>query len=271
MSGAKRCRRCGAAVGKATRFCGSCGTATVGHSQAVRARASEGARQHGRHALVVAIVFIGTLTALIALELCTPVELEQGRRLWVGLALQVGVGLLAVLALARALRDEPTAPAEARVEARVGGAFSRAWRAALAGPAGGRDLALAPAVGALAFGVAWLWVLLLGGAVEADVEPLGALTVLAIVLGAPLVEEWMDRGLLWAALGPLTNERGRVVVSAALFAFAHGLGGGFALEFPHRFVGGLALGGLRARSGSLVPGVVAHMTWNALAVALVDL
>ncbi len=44
----------------------------------------------------------------------------------------------------------------------------------------------------------------------------------------------------------------------------HGLGGGWVLEFPHRFVSGLIFGWLRLRSGSLLPGMLAHFLHNAL-------
>lgn len=90
----------------------------------------------------------------------------------------------------------------------------------------------------------------------------------ALLVGAPLVEEWLDRGVLLCAREPLTSERGRVVVSAMLCAIAHGLNGGFLLELPHRFVGRVVLGLLRSRSGSLAPPIVAHVTWNGLALAL---
>jgi len=59
-----------------------------------------------------------------------------------------------------------------------------------------------------------------------------------------------------------------IFLSAALFALVHGLNGGFLLELPHRFVGGVVMGWLRHRSGSLVPGFLAHLLNNVLAVAV---
>ena len=45
----------------------------------------------------------------------------------------------------------------------------------------------------------------------------------------------------------------------------HGLGGGETFELPGRFVTGIAFGRLRARTGSLLPGVAAHLLHNAIA------
>ena len=44
---------------------------------------------------------------------------------------------------------------------------------------------------------------------------------------------------------------------------------GYVLELPHRFVMGLLLGWLRARSNSLAPCVLAHFTHNLLAILIV--
>ncbi len=54
--------------------------------------------------------------------------------------------------------------------------------------------------------------------------------------------------------------------TAMLFAFMHGLNGGWLLEVPHRFLAGLGLGWLRLRTGSLWPGIFGHALLNSLAV-----
>ena len=91
------------------------------------------------------------------------------------------------------------------------------------------------------------------------------LFVLFIVIGAPIVEELAFRGLLFSALcktgvQPILS----VVISAAAFAIFH-------FE-PQRlailFLVGLVLGELRRRSGSLVPGIVAHAVNNSPALVL---
>jgi hypothetical protein len=83
---------------------------------------------------------------------------------------------------------------------------------------------------------------------------------------APLLEEWLCRGVLWAACRRALSEGGAIFATAAVFGVLHGLQGHLAI--PHRFVFGLALGWLRARSGSLVPGVLAHALNNLLAVVV---
>jgi membrane protease YdiL (CAAX protease family) len=70
---------------------------------------------------------------------------------------------------------------------------------------------------------------------------------------------------LHVAPRPVWRDGGR---AAALFAFLHGLNGGFFLEFPHRFVMGLMLGWLRARTGSLWPCVLAHFLHNGFVVVV---
>ena len=83
-----------------------------------------------------------------------------------------------------------------------------------------------------------------------------------------LVEEWTDRGVLWLAIRPLVSERMTILATALVFAFMHGLDGSFLLGFPHRFVAGLLLGWLRARTGSLVPCILAHFLHNFLSLVL---
>jgi membrane protease YdiL (CAAX protease family) len=91
--------------------------------------------------------------------------------------------------------------------------------------------------------------------------------LLSAVLPA-LIEEWMCRGALWVALRPIAARGTTILTTAALFATLHGLNGGFVLELPHRFVMGLLLGWLRARSASLWPCVLAHFLHNATVVVV---
>lgn len=239
------CARCGETLARATRFCGSCGAVTEEHRTAVRDRRTDDARTSRRHTLAVVVLFVGTLAGLLVSSLLLGEEAAPEAHV-VGAALaQLVMGAIALLILG-----------------------DGAGREALGGAPSGVALLAAIPIGALAFGVAYGWVELLPSDLVLPDEPAGAAFIVAVVLGAPLVEEWLDRGVLWHALGPLTSERGRIVVSAVLFGLAHGLNGGFLLEFPHRFLGGLVLGLLRSRSGSLLPPLVAHVTWNALATAL---
>lgn len=84
------------------------------------------------------------------------------------------------------------------------------------------------------------------------------LALVALVVIAPLAEELTFRGLCFATMG-----RYAVPGSAALFALAHGL----PVLLAPIFVAGLALGWLRARTGSLYPGLAVHMLLNGIALA----
>jgi membrane protease YdiL (CAAX protease family) len=101
----------------------------------------------------------------------------------------------------------------------------------------------------------------------------GASFVLLIVMTtflAPIMEEWLFRGVLFRAL----SEGGRwagtragvvfaVVLSAALFALAHGE----PLQFAGLFFLGLVLATLVWRTKRLVPSIVTHMSFNGVAIA----
>jgi membrane protease YdiL (CAAX protease family) len=83
--------------------------------------------------------------------------------------------------------------------------------------------------------------------------------VVGLVLVAPFAEELVFRGLGFASLG-----RYALPLTAALFALAHGLP---VLLIPVA-IAGLALGYIRQRTGSVVPGMGVHMSLNALALIL---
>ncbi len=150
-----------------------------------------------------------------------------------------------------------------------------AWRAGLRRPARISAWLVAVALGLAACAVAALYVQLIqkvAAALEAPVvdpwagTPLWVEAVQALLL-APLLEEWLCRGILWEAARRATTIAATLVLTAALFALLHGLEGGL-LSLPHRFAGGLALGWLRWRHDSLGPPILAHLVWNAAALAL---
>lgn len=101
----------------------------------------------------------------------------------------------------------------------------------------------------------------------------GASFVLLVVMTgflAPIMEEWLFRGVLFRAL----SEGGRrgatrssvvfgVLVSAALFALAHGE----PLQFAGLFFVGVVLATLVWRTKRLVPSIVTHMSFNGVAIA----
>jgi uncharacterized protein len=86
-----------------------------------------------------------------------------------------------------------------------------------------------------------------------------AIAIVGLVLVAPAAEELVFRGLGFASLG-----RFALPVTTILFALAHGLP---VLLIPVG-IAGLALGLLRQRSGSVIPGMGVHMTLNALALGI---
>lgn len=107
-------------------------------------------------------------------------------------------------------------------------------------------------------------------------SPGDALLSLAAVAFVPAVcEELLFRGVLLPAF--LTRQRpaAAVFVSAALFASLHVLptsdGGVSLYQVPQALLVGVVLGVLRLRSGSLLPGILAHALYNATTFALVML
>jgi hypothetical protein len=120
----------------------------------------------------------------------------------------------------------------------------------------------------------WIWLL---GRKSADLaqpaqdlaakatDPLGAvLLVLIVAIGAPIVEEVFFRGLLQRSLlrrvGPILAVAG----SGLFFGLTH-----FELLQLPALVGfGVVLGVLAFRSGRLGPGIFAHLSFNAVTVAI---
>ncbi|HEY4607717.1 MAG TPA: CPBP family intramembrane glutamic endopeptidase [Ilumatobacteraceae bacterium] len=89
--------------------------------------------------------------------------------------------------------------------------------------------------------------------------------ILIVVIGAPVVEELMYRGLLQGAMVRRLNDAVAVVAVAAFFAAIHFRW----VEFPGLFVFGLILGVCARRTGRLGMGIAAHMAFNATGLLLV--
>jgi membrane protease YdiL (CAAX protease family) len=86
-----------------------------------------------------------------------------------------------------------------------------------------------------------------------------------VVIGAPIVEELMYRGLLQGAMVRRLNDVVAVVVVAAFFAAVHFRW----VEFPGLFFFGVILGVCALRTGRLGMGILAHMAFNATGLLLV--
>jgi membrane protease YdiL (CAAX protease family) len=87
-----------------------------------------------------------------------------------------------------------------------------------------------------------------------------ALTMLGTVVLAPVFEELIFRGLLYGTLRVRLGPWLAALVSAAIFAFAHGYG---AAGFVSVFVSGVLWAWAYERTGSLLPSMAAHVANNA--------
>lgn len=89
--------------------------------------------------------------------------------------------------------------------------------------------------------------------------------VLVVVIGAPIVEELMYRGLLQGAFTRRLNDVVGVVIVAAWFALVHFR----PVEYPGLFLFGLVLGTCALRTRRLGMSVLTHMAFNATGLILV--
>lgn len=90
---------------------------------------------------------------------------------------------------------------------------------------------------------------------------------IVIVITAPIAEELYFRGLIYPVLRARLGVDMAILVSALIFSMVHFSVFGLA---PIA-IGGAGLAYLFQKSGSLVPAIVAHSTWNALTLLLVYL
>jgi hypothetical protein len=91
--------------------------------------------------------------------------------------------------------------------------------------------------------------------------PLLATALIEYVVFAPLFEELVFRGLLFGTLRRRLGFAPAALVSAAIFALAHGYG---ALGFASVFWSGLLWAWAFEKTGSLLPGIAAHALNNLL-------
>jgi len=223
---------------KSARFCPKCGTTTLTYRRAVQSEFYEQGADARRAAWALAILFLGTTAALLL-----PGEEALFVNWYQDLA-TIAVCFFALFILGRG---------------HIRTSFAQLCSAT--------QLGLSVGVGLVAFAISRAYVsgLELLGATQGTIE-LAGLSLLSVVLVTPLIEEWTYRGVAWKAAQAIGGERFTLILTAAIFALAHGLNGGLVLEFPHRFIDGLLFGWLRLKSDSLLPGIVAHALLNGLAV-----
>lgn len=232
------------------KFCSKCGEATARHTGAVRRRYLHDRNERGRAIKAVGWVFVLTLCGLVLPFLggLSPGPEKDAFLTWPVLAVEVvsnllvgaiGIWILAGNAFARSLKGLP----ESR------------WI--------GIAVATVPVTILIANAMVWVVTTFSPDDSEATFSvELSAIVVVGFTILPALLEEWLCRGVLWEALQRVVRPKIVVIGTAVLFAMMHGLNGAFVLELPHRFAIGLIYGWLRLKSGSLVPGIVAHFLHN---------
>ena len=94
---------------------------------------------------------------------------------------------------------------------------------------------------------------------------LTVLLVLVVVVGAPLVEEFVYRGLLQRSVSGAVGVGFGLVSTSAWFALVH-----FSpVEYPGLFLAGLVFGGCVALTGRIGPAIVTHAAFNATGLIVV--
>ncbi len=91
------------------------------------------------------------------------------------------------------------------------------------------------------------------------------LLALVVIVGAPIVEEIVYRGVVQPGLVASWGRTAGILATAALFAAIHMQ----PVELPGLFVFALVLGWARHSTGTIVMSIVTHMAFNATGLALV--
>lgn len=88
----------------------------------------------------------------------------------------------------------------------------------------------------------------------------GLFGVLAVAVVAPIVEEFIFRGLIMTRLSKAVPGWLAIVLSAAIFGVCHGN----AVWFGYAFVLGAVFGVMDWKAGSIWPSIMGHVTFNAI-------
>lgn len=91
------------------------------------------------------------------------------------------------------------------------------------------------------------------------------LLVIVVVVGAPVVEELVYRGLIQRSLSSAAGATAGLLLTSVLFSLVH-----FSpIEYPGLFAAGVVFGGGVLLTGRLGPAIVTHAAFNAAGLALV--
>jgi membrane protease YdiL (CAAX protease family) len=233
------CAQCAALMNVDASFCPRCGKATPEKLKVEHQRVRTGLLEKEQAAKAIPLVFLGVLFALIY---SAPGDVVHQN------AVFLVVGLLALKLLGKS-----------------------AWRKSLAGGTTLGYLGLGLLAAVPSFLISYLYVSALPRGEPGDGSATVAFSwtmLVAFCVLPSLMEEWLCRGVLWEAVRRMASPGNTILLTSILFAMMHGLGGGWTLEFPHRFVAGLIFGWLRLKSGSLLPGMLAHFVHNTLALTV---
>ena len=102
----------------------------------------------------------------------------------------------------------------------------------------------------------------LPGGTSWDSSPVALiLTFISICILTPISEELLFRGYILDALNRLHGKWPAIIISSIIFGMVH-----FdPFTMGTATIGGVIYGWIRVRTGSLVPGIVAHAMWNTMA------
>ena len=93
-----------------------------------------------------------------------------------------------------------------------------------------------------------------------------AILAFSVAIITPFAEELLFRGFILGMLMKRYSDTQAIVISSAIFAIAHE-----PIAMGLAFGGGLLYGWARIRTGSVLPGMIAHAIWNGFITIIVIL
>ena len=93
-----------------------------------------------------------------------------------------------------------------------------------------------------------------------------AILAFSVAILTPFAEEILFRGFILGMLMKRYSDTQAIVISSLIFAIAHE-----PIAMALAFGGGLLYGWVRIRTGSILPGMIAHAIWNGFITIIVIL